>query len=155
MQRFDVSPSTSTQSVAAELGFRHKMVWKVLRVENMDPSNVQKVELLSDDVYPLRERDLRCLLGATQNDSHSPATVLISDETCFTREGVINTHNSHMWWSENPHSTFSSKWNTGRKYLAFLQHVLPKLLQGIPPTVRQNKWFRHDGAPARFCHCGV
>lgn len=176
LQRFADSPSTSTRSVAAELGIRHEMVWKVLRAAKMHPFHVQKVQLLADGDYPLRVEFVRWMLDATQNDSQFPATVLFSDEACFTREGVVNTHNAHMWSSENPHITVSSKvqhrfsiniWAgilgdhllgpyllperlNGAKYLVFLQHVLPDLLQGIPATVRQNMLFMHDGAPAHF-----
>ncbi|GBM14242.1 hypothetical protein AVEN_167324-1 [Araneus ventricosus] len=38
----------------------------------------------------------------------------------------------------------------GSKYLDFLQHVLPDLLQRIETTVRQNMWFMYNGAPADF-----
>jgi len=26
------------------------------------------------------------------------------DEACFTREGIINNHNSHVWAEANPHT---------------------------------------------------
>jgi len=30
--------------------------------------------------------------------------VLFMDEACFTREGIINNHNSHVWAEANPHT---------------------------------------------------
>ncbi|GBM50286.1 hypothetical protein AVEN_219060-1 [Araneus ventricosus] len=114
------------------------------------------------------------MLDATHNDAQFLARVLFSDEACLTREGVFNTHNAHMWSSENPHITVSSNvqhkfsiniWvgilgdNLLRpyvllerlndvKYLVSLQHVLLDFLHGIPTTVRQNLWFMHDGVSA-------
>ncbi|GFU40957.1 uncharacterized protein TNCV_4645371 [Trichonephila clavipes] len=36
---------------------------------------------------------------------HFASSVLFCDETTFSREGVFNTHNAHMWALNNPHST--------------------------------------------------
>ena len=30
--------------------------------------------------------------------------VLFTDEASFTRDGIINTHNSHQWYNKNPHA---------------------------------------------------
>ncbi|GBM15224.1 hypothetical protein AVEN_144021-1 [Araneus ventricosus] len=81
-----------------------------------------------------------------------------------------------MWSSENPHITISSNVQhkfsinicagilgdhllrsyllperiNGAKYLVFLQHAIPDMLQEIPTTVGQNMWFMHDGARAHI-----
>ena len=34
--------------------------------------------------------------------------IMFTDETLFNREGVNNTHNSHVWGDENPHATVES-----------------------------------------------
>jgi hypothetical protein len=31
--------------------------------------------------------------------------ILWSDKAAFTREGVFNSHNSHLWAQNNPHVT--------------------------------------------------
>lgn len=100
----------------------------------------------------------------------------MADEDCFMREGIRNTHNAHIWSSENPDSTVSSKiqhkfginiWErilgdhllgqyllpkilSGVKYFVFLQHVLRDLMLGIPATVRQKMWFILNGASAHL-----
>ncbi|GBM59861.1 hypothetical protein AVEN_50446-1 [Araneus ventricosus] len=48
------------------------------------------------------------MFDATQNDAQFQARVLFSNEACFTREGVFNTHKVHMCSSENLHITVSS-----------------------------------------------
>jgi hypothetical protein len=30
--------------------------------------------------------------------------ILRTDEACFSREGVFNVHNSHLWARDNPHA---------------------------------------------------
>lgn len=82
LQRFHVSSSTNIRSVAAEFLIRYEMMTEVLSAENMHPYHIHKV------------------LDATQRDSQFPAAILFSGEAenlCFTREGVINMHNAHMW----------------------------------------------------------
>jgi hypothetical protein len=36
-----------------------------------------------------------------------PMFVLFSDEATFTREGIFNSRNSHVWAEENPRGTLS------------------------------------------------
>lgn len=100
----------------------------------------------------------------------------MTDESCFTRDGAVNFHNSHVWAEENPRAfrqcryqqRFSlNMWagivnNTligpyelptrlnGNTYLQFLQEVLPGLLEEVPLNVRRELWFLHDGCPAHF-----
>jgi hypothetical protein len=66
--------------------------------------------------------------------------ILWTDEACFTREGVFNVHNSHLWAQDNPHAIrergyqvrFSvSVWAgivgdilTAQRYCDFLETVL-------------------------------
>lgn len=38
----------------------------------------------------------------------------------------------------------------GAMYLDFLQNELNRLLEDIPPNIREDMWIQHDGAPA---HC--
>lgn len=102
--------------------------------------------------------------------------MLFTDEASFTREGIINLHNNHVWSEENPHSIRSTKFQhkfsvnvwagiidgyligpyllpnrlTGPIYLVFLQQVLPDLLDDVPVQIRHEMWLQHDGAPAHY-----
>jgi len=79
--------------------------------------------------------------------------IMFTDEAQFNRDGVNNTHNSHVWADENPHATFESNFQqlfsvnvwcavlddqvigpfilegrlTGEAYLRFLQEELPQI----------------------------
>ncbi|XP_076246510.1 uncharacterized protein LOC143186686 [Calliopsis andreniformis] len=102
--------------------------------------------------------------------------ILWTDEALFTKEGCFNAHNSHLWSDENPHAIrvcdTQVRWSVnvwagicgtqiigpyllpdrldGGAYKAFLQHVLPDLLEDVPLEVRRNMYYQHDGAPAHY-----
>ena len=97
----------------------------------------------------------------------------------FTRDGIFNFHNVHIWAHANPHAirearhetTFSiNVWAgvgdrligpvrlperlTGPMYREFLERltrdVLPDVLDDVPLRLRVGMWFMHDGAPPHF-----
>ena len=98
---------------------------------------------------------------------------MFTDEAQFNRDGVNNTHNSHVWGDENPHTTVESNFQqrfsvnvccavlddqligpfifegrlTGEAYLKFLQEELPQLLEDVSFDKRSRMYFQHDGAP--------
>lgn len=98
---------------------------------------------------------------------------LFTDEAQFTRDGVFNSRNSHVWAEENPHAIRESRsqkkfsinvWCgefnghligpyvlpnrlTGEIYLDFIQNILPVLLEN---ENIERIIFQHDGAPPHF-----
>jgi len=114
---------------------------------------------------------------------------MFSNETTFHNNGgLTNRHNCYYWFVENPRINefrtndhqhrcsfivwcgilngnligpyfFDGNVNSNR-YLHFLRHELPNLLEDIDLQTRQRMWFQQDGAPAhrsrviqRFLHC--
>ena len=101
---------------------------------------------------------------------------MFTDEAQFNRDGVNNTHNSHVWADENPHATVESNFQqsfsvnlwcavlddqligpfilegrlTGEAYLRFLQEELPRTLEDVSLNKRGRMYFRHDGVPPHF-----
>ena len=99
--------------------------------------------------------------------------ILITDEAQFNHDRVNNTHNSHVWADENPHTAVESNFQlrfsvnvwcavlddqligpfilegrlTGEAYLRFLQEELPRLLEDGPLNKRGRMYFQYDGAP--------
>jgi hypothetical protein len=104
------------------------------------------------------------------------ANILFTGEAGFTREGIVNFHNIHVWVDDNPHTTVASIHQhrfsisflvgivsgqllgpvvlpnrlTGAVYHRFLVKDLPVLLEHVPLHQRQHMWFMHDGAPTHF-----
>ena len=98
----------------------------------------------------------------------------------FTRDGMFNFHNVHIWAHANPHTirearhqtTFSiNVWGgivgdrliglvrlperfTEPMYREFLEQlmrdILPDVLDDVPLQLRVGMWFMHDGAPPHF-----
>ncbi|KAJ4435587.1 hypothetical protein ANN_18203 [Periplaneta americana] len=105
-----------------------------------------------------------------------PALVLFTDEAQFTRDGITNFHNQHVWAYENPRATVPSHqqvrfslnmWAgiigdrlvgphvllnrlTVQAYTNFLENTIPHVLEDTPLISRQHIHFLHDGAPAHF-----
>ena len=99
--------------------------------------------------------------------------ILFIDKVQFNRDGVNNTHSSHVWADENLHATVESNFElcfsvnvwcavlddqligpfildgrlTEEAYLRFLQEELPRLLKDVPLNKRSCMYLQHDRAP--------
>ena len=102
--------------------------------------------------------------------------ILFTDEAQFTRNGINNTRNSHMWAEKKPHATivvnhqhrFSVNVWCGllnnhligphfiegplraENYRRLLEDDLPTYMEDIPLEDRRDIWFQQDGAPPHF-----
>ena len=100
----------------------------------------------------------------------------LADESCFTRERIYNSRNSHVWSMRNPHSTIVRShqhrfcvnvWAgivddfllgsytlperlNANIYLIYLENVLPELLHPIHLNIRRSMRSQHDGIPPHF-----
>lgn len=170
------NPSLSTREIARTVGVSHDTVWKILRENLLYPYHIQRVQALNDADYPARVNFCQWLLQQTAQDPHFPCKILMTDECCFTRNGIINFHNTHVWADENPHAirrhNFQHRFSinvwvgvigdhligpyvlpmrlNGEAYLNFLTDQLPLLLEDVDLQTRRALWFMHDGAPAHF-----
>ena len=102
--------------------------------------------------------------------------VLWTDESGFTRDGIVNLHNLHIYSDENPCVTRSASFqqrfhvnvragilgNTligpfiiedrmrGEDYLNFVADVVMPILDDMPLHSRWHLWYQLDGASAHF-----
>jgi len=172
VQMVQRSPRASTRRIAKRLRVPHTRVWRTLRAEGTYPYHVQQVQHLGPGDFTQRLEFCKWLNGSRQLHRH----ILFSDEAQFNRDGVNNTHNSHVWVDENPHVTVESNFQlhfnvnvwcavlddqligpfilegrlTGEAYLRFLQEELPRLLEDVLLNKRGRLYFQHDGAPPHF-----
>lgn len=172
------NPSMSTRGIATHVGISHTSVWRTLNSNDMHPYHIQQVQLLQREDFDARLAFARWYLQMRTVNRCFPRSILFTDESSFTREGVCNLHNSRTWSRENPHSTRTraaqvrfavNVWAgvvgdhlvgpyllpnrlRGPEYLIFLQRVLPQLLVDahVPAARRSTMWFQHDGAPAHY-----
>jgi hypothetical protein len=143
-----------------------------MTVQRILHDNLQRVQALSVEDYAPRLRFCTWFLNKCNRNLLFHPSILFTDEAGFTRDGIINFHNSHMWADENPHGIIQSRhqqrfsiniwagiigdffiWphsttKQTRRFIVsgFPSNRLQPLLEEVPIETRQNMWFMHDGA---------
>lgn len=170
------NPRISTRRIAVRIGVSNSTVHNVLRRHQYHPYHFQPVQGLEQRDYASRNLFCEWLLNRQESDREFISKILFTDEATFTKDGVVNFHNLHLWADENPRAIlpnshqYSFKINiwcgiiggrilgpvqlpviNGNTYLEFLRGPLEdELDEHIPLALRRNMWFMHDGAPAHF-----
>lgn len=177
LQRVRDDPDISTRRLATELGVSRMAVWRVIHDAGYYPYHLQRVQALYPGDRIPRLNFCRWFLNQPQIGNQNFAwNILFTDESEFTRNGINNFHNRHLWDLENPHGIIEARhqrrfslnvWGgiignfllgpvflparlNGAAYRRFLAYDLPPLLEEIPIATRQRMWYMHDGAPAHF-----
>ncbi|KAJ4449582.1 hypothetical protein ANN_00985 [Periplaneta americana] len=176
LEAVNMTPSISTRRVALQVNVPHTTVWRLLKEYQLYPYHLQRVQALSPADYPARVRFCQWFLQLCGVNPNFPALVLFTDEAQFTRDGITNFHNQHVWAYKNPRATIPSHhqvrfslnmWAgiigdrlvgphvlvnrlTGQEYTNFLENTIPHVLEDTPLINRQHIHFLHDGAPAHF-----
>jgi len=156
VQMVQSSPRASTRRIARRLHVPHTRMWRTLLLEGMYPYHVQPVQHLGTGDYAQRLEFCKWLSGSRQLHRY----ILFTNEAQLNRDGVSNTHNSHVWADENPQATVENKTKTklrfsvnvwcavlddqligpfilegrltGEAYLRVLQEELSRLLEDVP-----------------------
>lgn len=170
-------PETSTRALARQFGVHHTTVWRTINREGLYPYHFLRVHGLENTDHQQRVQFCRWLLHNEVEDCNFLQSIIWTDESTFTREGVFNVHNRHYYAQENPHLVRQQRFQRrfsinvwmgviggvligpflglprtvgGNAYLNFLQNELPVLLEDIPLDVRRRMIYQHDGAPPHF-----
>lgn len=178
---FDDNDRLSSRRAVLQLRNRNIVVSKthVLRVLKRDgrkPFHFQPVQnLLPTDAA---KRILFCnwILDNCRENPNFPKQILWTDEASFTRRGVFNHHNLHIWSQENPRAirpqNFQHEFSlniwiglidgyligphvlphrlNSHLFLNFLTDHLHNYLEEVPLAIRQDSWIQMDGAPAHL-----
>lgn len=107
LQHFENNPSTSTRAAASSLRITRSLVHRILHDDEQHPYHRQKVHGLGPGDYPARVACCRWLLARDGDDPEFIRKIMFSDESSFTREGMFNSRNSHVWAQDNPHATYT------------------------------------------------
>jgi hypothetical protein len=171
-----LSPTTSTRRVSLHLNISQSSVWRTLHETQLYPFHITRVQDLLPQDLNKRKIFCRWLRRKCLQHQYFLRRILVTDESCFTRNGIVNFRNTHSWAYENPHETVSRHFQhtfsvnvwlgvlgdnfigpfflpnrlTGEAYLHFLRTTLPTLLEDISLENRLDVWFMHDGAPPHF-----
>lgn len=167
------NPTKSCRIIALEENTNKSTVNRVTREQFLHPFHVQLVQEILPEDTAARVRFCNFILRRPLNFIKK---ILFSDEAIFSRRGVTNMHNSHVYSDENPHAienrsfqrefrvnvwlgiidslvigpVFLPERLNGDNYLEFLRDELPLLLEDLPLITRNRMWFMHDGAPPHF-----
>lgn len=164
-------PKISTRRISHATNVPHSTVWRRLKKNNLYPYHVQEVQRLQVGDEVPRLAFSRWIL----QNNRILHRCLFTDEAQFTRDGINNSRNAHVWAQQNPfaikqtHSQIRFSFNvwcgvinnrligpyflphllTGEVYLEFLQNILPILLDNADVNVG-GMYFQHDGASPHF-----
>ena len=172
------NPTISVRDIERRSGIPKSTAHRILQDEGLYPYHLRRVQALLPRDMPDRLAFCQWLLNEDEQNPDTLKRILWTDESTFTREGVFNTRNSHVWSYDNPHATtirsFQAQWTlnvwagiigdhilgpfflparlTGEAYLNFLENDLPILLEDVALNVRRNMWYQQDGAGPHFAN---
>ncbi|KAJ4446486.1 hypothetical protein ANN_13182 [Periplaneta americana] len=142
LEAVNMTPSINTRRLALQVNVPHTTVWRLLKEYQLYPYHLQSVQALSPADYPARVRFCQWFLQQCGVNPNFPALILFTDEAQFTRNGITNFHNQHVWAYENPRATVPSHHQ--------VRFSLNMWAEDTPLINRQHIHFLHDGAPANF-----
>jgi hypothetical protein len=102
-------PASSTRRIEAVEHVSHMTVWRVLHRQLLYPYHLQRVQGLGPADFPAREAFCQWFVHQYALNPFFVSSVLFTDEAAFTRNGIINFHNNHVWAEENPHNIVQSR----------------------------------------------
>lgn len=97
----DNNPTISTRRIGHALNVPHTIAWRRLKKFSFYSYHVQQVQILEPRDLEPRLDFSRWILRRRRIVS----MCLFTDEATFTRDGVYNLRNSHVWDYENPFAT--------------------------------------------------
>jgi hypothetical protein len=89
LQAVEEEPNISYRRLALRMGVPSFTIWRTLHLKQEDP--------------PRRIAVCQWLLQKIDDEPNFLSIVLTTNEAEFTRDGVFNSHNTHIWSEENPH----------------------------------------------------
>ncbi|KAJ8946495.1 hypothetical protein NQ318_001770 [Aromia moschata] len=151
--------STRTRRLSTQLNASNTIVHKVLKEQMLYPYHLQKVHELIPEDFPRRMQFAHWLLDQQRNNVNFISYIFFTEEASFTKNGITNLHNAHIWADEKPHTTVVSHcqhqfqsiniWAeiignffiapfvllerlNGQLYLEFLQNDFPDFIEDLP-----------------------
>lgn len=95
-------PSVSSRAIARRVQLSQSTVLRILHEQLFYPFHPQRVQCLNPDDYPRRREFCEWFLHQSALIPDFSSCVLFTDESSFTRDGIFNTHNQHIWDQVNP-----------------------------------------------------
>ncbi|KAJ8911709.1 hypothetical protein NQ315_013171 [Exocentrus adspersus] len=168
-----INPETSQRNIALESNLSKSGVQKIIKKHKYHDYKVKPVQTIHPGDNERRLQFCNWFRDEIREDHDVPCKILWSDESLFTNSGIFNRRNKHFYATQNPYliqevrSQIRFSLNvwcgllnnnllgpyfiqgnlTGQTYLNFMQNDLEDILDNLPlQTVRNLRWFQHDGA---------
>lgn len=104
LHTIDQDPTTSIRALSRMLDIHRCSVHRILHEHRMHAYHFRRVHCLMPQDYPRRIEFCTWLLENERREPGFVHRILFTDESQFTREGIFNSHNSHIWSNENPYA---------------------------------------------------
>lgn len=176
LRLIQLDPTLSTRRIAQRLGIQHTMVWRIINRNSYHPYHRTPVQELSAVDMINRKNFCQEMLNKMVRNPEYISNILWTDEATFTKTGVTNYHNSHVWSLRNPHATrvdssqFRFKVNVwmgiwrhqiigpiilpeslnALNYVNLLIENVPRINAIIPSEFIDEVIYQQDGAPAHW-----
>lgn len=176
LREFNRNPTTSSRKAARTLRSCKSKILRVLKKDRRHAYHLQPVQGLREGDEQRRLFFCQWILCSIEQNRDFLNTILWTDESCFTRRGVVNLHNQHVWAHENPHAIRARNFQVefsvnvwlgiynndlfgpyflpgrvnGEHFLQFLMAEHANMWENIPLESRLAAWFQLDGCPAHF-----
>lgn len=176
LNEFNRDPTTSTRRVSRVFNVSQTRICRILKRDSRHAYHLQYVQGLHPGDEERRVNFCRWVLNSIENNRDFLSNILWTDESCFTRRGIVNFHNQHVWSQENPHAlrprNFQREFSVNvwcgvynnhlfgpyflpprvnaENFLQFIQAENDDMWGEIPLNLRRIAWFQLDGCPAHF-----
>ncbi|CAG9815744.1 unnamed protein product [Phaedon cochleariae] len=98
----------SVRRISTQEGISKSSVWRSIHEQLLYPYHVQRVQALKPQDLAPRLQYCNWLFDDCLQNPTFLESILFTDEAGFTRDGVFNFHNTHIWADGNPHTVFES-----------------------------------------------
>jgi len=106
------NPGTSTRTISAADGVHRNTVWRILHEDRLYPYHLQRLQGLKLEDLPRCVRFCQWYLEQCVRHPQFLCKLLFTDEAMFTRDGICNFHNVHIWAHANPHAIREARHQT-------------------------------------------
>jgi hypothetical protein len=96
--------NVSCRRPALRMGVSSFIIWRTLHEQGLRPYHFQRVQHLKPEDPPRRIAFCQWLLQKIDEEPNFLSIVLTTDEAGFTRDGVFNSHNTHIWYQKKIHT---------------------------------------------------
>jgi hypothetical protein len=99
----------SVRRIAAAEGIGVPLVWIILHEQSLYPYHLHRAQAVTPPNYRARVVFCQWLHAKCVVNTQFVASIVFTDEAGFTRDGIVNFHNTHIWVDDNSHTTVASR----------------------------------------------